>query len=383
MDAITIAAKDLRQRLRDRSFFIFGIAVPLVLAVILANLIPNDTSDFTTTLVVADLDGSELGANVVEGLGSETAFTILTAGSRDEAVQLIDDGDANAGILIPEGFGAQTQSLASAEIEVLGNPAAQISTLISQAIAAGIASEVEAVQLAVVASLGSGGDPGTAAARAATTPSPITVTEVEAGNRQLDFTTYMSIGMAIFFLYFTVQFGILSVLEEQRDGTMARLLAAPLSPGTLLFGKSLSSVITGLLAMAVLVVASTFVMGAEWGNPLGVVILSVAGIISAMGIGALLGTLAKTSEQASNFASIVAVVLGLLGGVFFPVAQASGFLASLSKISPHAWLMQGFGDNTGSGRLGDVLLAAGVVALTGLIPGAIALVRRDRLGVTT
>lgn len=380
MHAFTIAGKDMRQRLRDRSFFLLGIVVPLALTFILSNLIPGEESEFSTTLVVADLDGTGLVNSVIEGL-QDSGIAVVTTSDRQAALGLIDSGDANSGFVIPAGFSAATQSFAPAEIEVLGNPAAQISTLISEAIAAGIAAEVEAVQLAVGASRG--GNPLAAVDAVANTPWPITVREVAAGDRQLDFTTYMSIGMAIFFLYFTVQFGILSVLEEQRDGTMARLLAAPLGPGTLLIGKSLSSVAVGLLSMSVLVVMSTLLIGAEWGNLVGVAILSAAGIISAMGIGALLGTLAKTAEQAGNFAAIVAVVLGLLGGVFFPVAQASGILAAVSKISPHAWLLQGFGDNTGSGGIGDVLLAAGVVVLTGLVPGAVALMRRDRMGVTT
>ena len=35
--------------------------------------------------------------------------------------------------------------------------------------------------------------------------------------------------MAVFFLFFTVQFGVTSLLEERNDGTLARLLAAPIS----------------------------------------------------------------------------------------------------------------------------------------------------------
>lgn len=380
MKYLTIAGKDLRQRFRDKSILVLGIVVPLALTLILSNLIPNDESDFSTTLVVVDLDGAGTGAQLTEAL-SDSSLEVETAATREAAVDLINDGSASSGIVIPEGFSAATQSFSPAELEVLGNPGAQVSTLIAEAVASGLASEVETVQLAIAAT--GGADPLGTIDVIGQTPSPITLEEVAVGDRQLDFVTYMSIGMAIFFLFFTVQFGILSILEEQREGTMARLLAAPLSPAELLIGKTLSSVTVGVVSMAVLVVGSTLIMGADWGNPFGVVILSLAGIISAMGIGALLGTVAKTAEQANSYAAIVAVTLGLLGGAFFPVAQASGALAALSKISPHSWLLRGFGDNTGSGRMGDVLIAAGVVLLTGLIPGAVALSRRDRMGVTT
>ncbi len=380
MAAFTLALKDLRQRIRDRSLFILGIVVPLVLIVILNGVLDFDDSNFSTTVVLVDLDGSDAGRGLEEAL-ADSEIALVTAASREDAIAMIEGDEANAGIIIPAGFTAAVQSFTEADIEVLGNPGAQISTLIASALADGIAGEVSTNQLAVAATGGS--DPLGVIGAVATTPAPIQIEEVAVGNRELDFTTYISIGIAIFFLYFTVQFGILSILEEQRDGTMARLLAAPLSPGSLLIGKSLSSVVTGLLSMGVLVVASSLIMGADWGNPVGVLILVMAGIISAMGIGALLGTLSNTAEQANNFASIVAVVLGILGGSFFPVAQSTGILASLSKLSPHAWLLQGFGDNTGSGRFGDVLAAAAVVIITGLIPGAFALARRQRLGVTT
>ena len=49
---------------------------------------------------------------------------------------------------------------------------------------------------------------------------------------------------------------------------------------------------------------------------------------------ALVATLARTPEQARPWRSVVALILGLLGGSFFPVAQAGGVLAALSLASP-------------------------------------------------
>jgi ABC-2 type transport system permease protein len=125
--------------------------------------------------------------------------------------------------------------------------------------------------------------------------------------------------------------------------------------------------------MVVLVIATTLLFGAEWGNPLGVFLLVVAAIISALGIMAVVAGFAKTPEQAGNYSSMVAVVLGFLGGTFFPVGQAGGFLSDLRFITPHAWFMQGLGDLS-AGHVADVLPAVGALLLFGVVTGTIALV---------
>ena len=48
--------------------------------------------------------------------------------------------------------------------------------------------------------------------------------------KELDATTFYAAGMAVFFLFFTVQLGVSSLLDERRDGTLARMLVAPDPP---------------------------------------------------------------------------------------------------------------------------------------------------------
>ena len=56
---------------------------------------------------------------------------------------------------------------------------------------------------------------------------------------------------------------------------------------------------------------------------------------------ALVATFARTPDQAQSWQSMVALVLGMLGGTFFPVAQAGGLLAALSLATPQAWFLRG------------------------------------------
>ena len=69
----------------------------------------------------------------------------------------------------------------------------------------------------------------------------------------------------------------------------------------------------------------------------------------------------------------------MLGGVFFPITDAPGFLETLSYASPHRWLLDGFGANSGTGTFADVLIPTLVVAGIGVLLGALASGRRSKL----
>ena len=216
------------------------------------------------------------------------------------------------------------------------------------------------------------------AARAAATTVPLAIRDISARTKELDNKSFYAAGMAVFFLFFTVQFGITSLLEERADGTMARLLAAPIPRGSILGSKLLVSFVLGAVSMTVLVIATSLLFGASWGNPVGVGLLVAAATLAATGIMALLATFARNAEQAGNAQAIVAVVLGLLGGTFFPVSLAPGVLARLTFIAPQAWFLRGLGDLRGS-SLSVIWTPIAALLVFAIVTGAIAVVRLRRI----
>src|SRR5690606_41784683 len=66
-------------------------------------------------------------------------------------------------------------------------------------------------------------------------------------------------------------------------------------------------------------------------------------------------------EGAENLASITAVILGMLGGVFFPIESAGGALAAASVITPHYWFLRGLGDLAGGAPWTNAFPAAAVL----------------------
>ena len=195
-----------------------------------------------------------------------------------------------------------------------------------------------------------------------------------ASTKQLDGVTFYAAGMAIFFLFFTVQSGITGLLEERRTGTLARLLSSPITRTSVLAGKMLSSFVVGLVSMVVLFVATTFAIDANWGPPIGVGLLILAAIVAALGIVSLLAGFARSAEQAAATGSMVGMVLGFLGGTFFDVSQAGGILATLRFVSPHGWFMQGLADLR-SDDLGVIVVPVLAMVAFGVVTGAIGVAR--------
>jgi ABC-2 type transport system permease protein len=124
--------------------------------------------------------------------------------------------------------------------------------------------------------------------------------------------------------------------------------------------------------MAVLMVATHFLMDAEWGPPLGVALLVVTGVLAATAIMGVIAGAATSADGAGNLGAIIAVTLGMLGGTFFPVGQGNDVLSALSYLTPHAWFMRGLADLSGGAEWTAALPAAGALLLFALVFGAVA-----------
>ena len=380
--AFVIAAKDLSQRIRDRSAILLGLVAPLGLAFIFSAIIPDASGDsLDVNLAYVDQDGGPISAgfifDVLPEIEADEIATVEPFTDLDLALADVDSGTIHALYVFPEGFSDGVTSGAGGSVRLVGNVDHTISTQIAQAILEGYLAEIDAVGMAVGAAMLNGAeDPTGLAVAAAQTPAAVVLVDTAAADRQLDATTFFSAGMAVFFLFFTVQFGVSSLLEERFHGTLPRLLGAPISRWSVLGGKALTSFVLGLTSMVVLAVATTLLIGAEWGNPAGVAVLMIAAILAALGIMAVVAVVSKTPEQAANWQSIVAVVLGLLGGTFFPLSQGPEALSALSKLTPHAWFLQGLGDLSAGDDLSVVitptlamltffLVTLGIAALAG------------------
>ncbi|HSJ29746.1 MAG TPA: ABC transporter permease [Acidimicrobiia bacterium] len=376
---LLIAAKDLRLRIRDRSALMTGVVVPFVLALVFSLILGDaDQGPLDLRFGVVDEDRSEVTAGFAAALDELARQGIMTIESLSDAGagrSMLESGGVGAVFVLPAGFGEAVENGAATEIRVLADADRPTSAAIARSIAGTFATNIEGVRLAALTAAQVGADVQEVVARVQSESAPVELTGVEAANRQLDLTTFFVAGMAVFFLFFTVQFGVTSLLEERREGTMARLLAAPIPRSAIVAAKALVSMALGVVSMFVLIVASTLMLGAEWGNPIGVALLVLAGVVSAVGVMAIVAAFARTPEGAGNLQAVLAVGLGMLGGIFFPTPLGDGLLSNLALLTPHRWFMTGLGDLAGGGGFEVVLPSVAALLGFGLVTAAIAGIR--------
>jgi len=235
-----ICAKDLRARLRDRSAVLIGVVVPLGLAFIFNSIFSgvSGASDVISLGVVNADHGAvsqQFTGQVLPAVGRSGLIAIHPEPTVAQARALAAKGTLAAVIVIPAGFSARVQANRPASMQVIGNVDAPISTEVARSITESFAADLNRIRLSV-ATVAAGTTPlspaqiQALAARAAAAAAPVAVSDVSARTKELDQKSFFAAGMAVFFLFFTVQFGVTSLLEERNDGTLARLLA-PRSAG--------------------------------------------------------------------------------------------------------------------------------------------------------
>src|SRR5215217_727687 len=376
--ALLVAGKDLRQRLRDRSALVIAFVAPFVLASIIGLAFGGDYT-FKATYAVADADKGPVAAGFSDGvLASPGLRDLVTVRQVDagEARALVDRGDADTAFLLPAGFSASVQRGAAATITVLSSGENPVAGQVARSLAEAYAAELAATQLAVRTALDTAGQPPAAAEarrlgeRAAAGRLPVRLAAGQVGGRTIEAANYFGPSMAIFFLFFTVSFGARSILAERRQGTMRRLLASTASPGGVLAGKALAAFVLGTASVLVMWLATQLVFGADWGDPLAVVALTVSSVLSAIGVGMLLGSVLRNAEQATSIGPPVGIALGMLGGCMWPLAIVPQPMRVVGHLFPQAWAMDAFialiakgEDIAGIARQLAVLAAFAVVLL--------------------
>lgn len=385
--SLVIAWKDIRQRIRDRSAIMLAVVVPLGLAAIFSLLFGPPSTPRAFDYALVDQDHSTISRTfddqVLAGLEDKGIAKVQVVNEADARAR-VRSGDLDAAFVIPAGFADRVQSAEPAGLDVVGSVDAATATDVARSVASSYVDALNAVRVAVAGVAHESGDLSPAqlqqvAKQTLTMAAPARLRDTSAAAHVLDTKTYLAAGMAVFFLMFTVQFGISSLIEERSEGTLSRLLAAPVRRSSIVVGKLLTSVGLGVMSLTVLVVATSLLLGASWGNPVGVAMLIVAGVLAATGITSVVASLAKTAEQAGSWQAVVAVSLGFLGGAFIPIQQSGSVLATLSLVTPHAWFLRGLGSLAGGGQALAVLPAVAVLLLIAAVTGAVAALRIGRV----
>ena len=162
-----------------------------------------------------------------------------------------------------------------------------------------------------------------------------TLVEGTPSNEQLSIKGALVAGQAGLFLLFTVGFGVLGLLAEREQGTLARLRSMPLPASLIVAAKGMVSYILGVVATGVLLTAGSLFFDVSFGSPLAVAVIVLCAVAAGTSLMFIIARLARTAEQAGIAQSILALMLGIAGGAFFPMT-VSGLAGTLVDLNPIA-----------------------------------------------
>jgi ABC-2 type transport system permease protein len=358
---------------RDRSAVITCLVAPLAIAAILGfafagnssnGPLPIGVSGASPALLRAAAHASQLPRNVtVRLVPGEAAVKREVADGTLAGGVVLQGGQRNLShLVIPMVAPGATPSPG---FEVVDRASALIGQQFAESLAAGLASRLYAGRLA----------PGTATDRAA-----ISVSVSTLGNGGKAVLDYFAPSIAVVFLFIGSGLGMRSLLLERANGTLTRLAAAPIRPSAIVWGKLLAIGATGLASILIVWGVTAAAFGADWGDPLGVLLMCVGATASLCGLGAFVTSFARTPQEAFAASLVIGLVLALLGGNLLPPGALPEALQVLSLGTPNGWALVGFGrlallHDPASSVVGPFV----VLCLIALLTGALAMTRVRRM----
>ncbi|MHB1064474.1 MAG: ABC transporter permease [Georgenia sp.] len=355
----TMTASDLRQRVRDKSVIIFAVIVPLALMVVFNFTFGAATDLELDEVAVAvsapaedPLADTLVDATVNQGAVEVTASEV----SADEVRRMIDDEEVQLGIIVPDDFGATISSGSGAVVDIIQGEGSGVETAVLISVIEGVLRQFDAGMVTAVAGTTAQLPPDQLAqlAQAAATAAPdVTIVEGEAASEQLTALGALVAGQAGLFLLFTVGFGVLGLVAEREQGTMARLLSMPMRRSFIVAAKGLVSFILGVVATSVLLTIGSVLFDVDFGSPVTVAALILCAVAAATSLMFIIARVSRTAEQANIVQSILAILLGIAGGAFFPL-NARGILGTLLDLNPIAAFIRGLGISSGGGGIVDI-----------------------------
>jgi len=147
-------------------------------------------------------------------------------------------------------------------------------------------------------------------------------------------------GQMIFFSFFTGAYAMNSILQEDEEGTLARLFTTPTSRTAILAGKFLAVLLTVLLQGVVLMLISRIAFGVNWGAPASAALALLGQIFAAVGLAVLIIAFVKTSKQTGPVLGGVLTGLGMLSGLFTTNIKMPEAFNAIGNLTPQGWVLK-------------------------------------------
>ncbi|MBU0681256.1 MAG: ABC transporter permease [Proteobacteria bacterium] len=302
-----IISKEFVQMRRDRMTFAMMIGIPILQMVVFGFAINSDPKHLPTVILAAD--HSVFSRSIVTAMQNSGYFEIVkTVASEAEADLLLNEGEVQFVISIPEGFsrglvrGERPALLLTADAT---DPSATSNALSAFRLLAetALARDLEGP----LRHLRRSSPPVEIMVHARFNPAAITQYNIVPG--------LMGVVLTMTLVIITA----LAITRKRERGTMENLLSTPVKPMEVMFGKIVPYIIVGYVQMGVILLAGRYIFHVPMLGNLGLLLLvSLPFIAANLGVGLTFSTLARNQLQAVQMAFFFFLPSILLSGFMFP-----------------------------------------------------------------
>jgi len=323
--------KEFIHIIRDPRTLLVMFITPLIQLILFGYAATSDVRN--VPLAVFDQSRTPQSRQLVESFVESGQFSVTRlATSEQDLAQLVDAGTARAGLIIPPTYAADLIGGRGAQAAFVldGSDPSVASSALSSARLIG---QVEAtnVQQQTLARRGSG----------LTLAPPIEVRTRVWYNPDMLSAIFMV--PALIGLLLQMQATLLTssaIVRERERGTIEQLIVTPIRPFELILGKILPYALIALLITVEVLVVGTLLFGVPIRGSIGLLLgISCLFLLSALGIGLLISTVANTQQEAFLLTFLTMFPSVFLAGMIYPVAAMPKVLQIVSGVIPLTYFL--------------------------------------------
>jgi ABC-2 type transport system permease protein len=318
--------KELRQVFRDPSMLRIIFVVPLMQLFVLGYAVTFEVKNLG--MIVIDRDGTSASRSLVDRFEHNEHFVVRRIGDPGSGIErYLRRGSAVFALIIPNNFGRDLESGASPEINLLLDG----TNSNTAGIALGYSNRILYQYMSDRLAIGRARAP--AIARSVRFVEPRTRIWYNPELRSVYFMVPAIV--TILLLIITMLLTGLAIVKERELGTLEQLLVTPLRPWQIIAGKTIPFAMLGLGDMAL-----TTTIAVLWfkipvvGNIGLLAVLAFAFIITTLGLGVLISTLAGTQQQALFITWFFLQMFILLSGIFYPIENMPRGVRVFTLVNP-------------------------------------------------
>ncbi len=328
---LEIIKKEFYQIRRDKRMMAVSIAAPVMQVLLLGYAATTDIKD--TNLVVCDMDRTSESRELIQNFTNSHYFVQkYSVDVPNEVDEYIDHAKASVALVIPVGFGEKILGKKTAPLQMIFDGADANSANILLGYATQIVNSYSQSILINAASVLQGARIGRIL------PEPRVWF-----NPDLKSKNYMVPGVvALVLMIITMTLTSLGIVKEKEIGTLEQLLVTPIKPYQLIVGKLIPFVIIGVFDMLIVLAVARFWFEVPLLGSLPLLFaLSGLFILTTLGLGLFISTIAKSQQQAMLIAQFFFFMpFMFLSGFSFPIENMPAMVQWLTYLIPLRYFLE-------------------------------------------